>query len=170
MNERSPAFFCTLFSPPHSLTTPFSLPPGALSHRAVGGLYHLTLMCNLADLNTPYSVSAHPCLDNLPKQTDRFGGSGPLRLPVQSSDHYKKHRHLKKETVGFENQYVFPLIPAHTRFANIRFLIISYNYFCGYFHSLLQKTNTNIGKNPTILCERQGGKHPILLSQKKSRK
>ncbi len=36
---------------------------------------------------------------------------------------------LQKETVGFENPYVFPLIPAHPRLRNLRFLISSYYNF-----------------------------------------
>ncbi len=122
-------------------------------------------MCNLADLSTPYSDSTHPCLGNLPKQTDRFGGSGPLRLPVQSSDHYKKHHHLKKETVGFENLYVFPLIPAHTHFANIRFLIINYNYFVNIFIHYCKKQTLILVKIQSYHVKDRMGNTPHL-SQK----
>ncbi len=130
----STRIFCTLKSQSLSLSTPFFPYPGALSHRAVRGLYHLTLKCNLADPNTPSSDTVHPCLDNLPKQTDRFpedldpSGSRSNRVIIT-----RKTVTLQKETVRSGNPYVFPLIPVHTRSANIRFLIASYYYFVHIF-------------------------------------
>ncbi|MDD3069548.1 MAG: hypothetical protein PHR89_05105 [Bacilli bacterium] len=86
-------------------------------------------MCNLAALthlrllNTP--LSGKPAKTNRPLP-EELGPSGSRSNRVIIT---RKTVTLQKETVGFENPYVFPLIPAHTRSANIRFLIASYHYF-----------------------------------------